>query len=113
MKYAILMTSLAGEWEKLSPDEQNSIVEQHEVFTEKLTTAGKLVTSFRLAETARTVRRDAQGTLHEGEVPFSGPSESVGGIYVIEADSYDEAMEWARESRFMIGTNEVRPFHGE
>ena len=38
---------------------------------------------------------------------MSGP-EQVGGYYIIEADTLDEAVEWARRGRWLVGSNEVR-----
>ncbi len=109
MKYLILMTSIAGEWDKLSPDEQRAIVEKHARFSRALESENRLVASWRLDDQARTVRQDSAGTISESDVPFSGSGESVGGLYVIEADSLDEAVEWGRRGRFMVGANEVRP----
>jgi hypothetical protein len=40
--------------------------------------------------------------------PYSEHREYMGGAYVIEADSMDKAVEWARRGRFMVGANEVR-----
>jgi hypothetical protein len=37
-------------------------------------------------------------------------TEVLGGIYVIEAGSLAEALEWAERGRFIAGSNEVRPF---
>ena len=44
--------------------------------------------------------------------PFNDAAEYVGGIYVIEAPSLSEAVEWARKARFMVGANEVRQLWG-
>ena len=60
---------------------------------------------------ARTVRRDGTGHFTVEPGPFTGGSECVGGFYVIEADSLDEAVDWPRRGRFMVGANEVRRIH--
>lgn len=51
---------------------------------------------------------DRDGSLTRIDGPSSSASEYIGGLHVIEADSIDEALEWAERARFMIGSNEVR-----
>jgi hypothetical protein len=111
VKYLILMTSPQGAWEALTSDEQERVVGGHEAFTNDLEAAGKYVCSYRLRTPAeaRTVRRDAEGDLSVLAGAFSETKDEIGGLYVIEADSMEEAVEWARRSRFMTGANEVRP----
>ncbi len=111
MKYLIQMSSPAGAWDALSPEEQQRIVGEHESFGKDLESSGKYVTSFRLRppQEARCVRRDVAGALSESDGAFAETAEEIGGLYVIEADSMEEALAWARRSRFMVGTNEVRP----
>jgi len=40
--------------------------------------------------------------------PFAETKEVLGGLYVIEADSLEQPLEWAKRSRFIAGANEVR-----
>ncbi len=107
----ILMTSMPSAWEALSTDEQRSVGEQHEKFTNALEAEGRFVGCYELGpvDEARTIRRDREGNLSEHCGGFSEAPEVIGGLYVIEADSMDDAMQWARRSRFIAGSNEVRP----
>lgn len=111
MKYLILMASPPDAWDALSADEQERIVGEHEEFTKQLEAAGRYVTSFRLrpAAEATSVRRDGAGAVSVTKGAFAETPDEIGGLYVIEADSMEEALEWGRRSRFMIGANEVRP----
>lgn len=111
MKYLILMTSPPGAWEALPTEEQEAVVREHEAFGQQLEAADRFVCSYRLKppDQARTVRRDAEGKLSVHAGTFSEAKEEIGGLYVIEADSMEEAMDWAQRSRFMVGSNEVRP----
>ncbi|HTO05772.1 MAG TPA: YciI family protein [Myxococcota bacterium] len=112
MKYAILMTDGAGAWERLTPAEQADVFRKHGEFRAALEREGKYVWSGRLdgAASARTVRRDAAGRSRVCDGPFAETKEILGGIYVIEAGSLAEALEWAERGRFIAGSNEVRPF---
>jgi len=112
MKYAILMTVVPGAWEQLTPAEQTEVFRKHGEFRAALEREGKYVWSGRLdgAASARTVRRDAGGRTRVHDGPFAETKEVLGGIYVIEAGSLAEALDWAERGRFMAGSNEVRPF---
>jgi hypothetical protein len=111
MKYLILMTSLEGAWEALSESEQQGVMAQHDAFQRKLESEGRFVATYHVQDEARTVRRSATGEITTTSEPFSGRRECVGGLYVIEADSIEEATRWAQESRFIPGANEVRPLY--
>ena len=110
MRFAISMTDIAGAWEALEPQQQADVLSRHTQLKEELAEAGCFVEAlhFHPHSEARTVRMDADGTLTTTDGPFSNATEYVGGIYVIECDSMEEAVAWARRARFMIGANEVR-----
>ncbi|MEM9086320.1 MAG: YciI family protein [Pseudomonadota bacterium] len=83
----------------------------HMALIEKLSASGTEWSGNRLheASTATTIRYKAgEGALHDG--PFAETHEELGGYYVVEAATLDEAIEWAR----MIpipgdGAVEIRP----
>lgn len=110
MKFVIAMTDIDGEWNRLSPERQQEILGEHEDFKRALIAEGKLLHVYHLRprDEARTVRQGVKGKITVTDGPFSNASEYIGGFYVIEAASMDEAVEWARRGRFMIGANEIR-----
>lgn len=114
MRFAILMTDIEGQWEALPEQRQREILAKHEAFRRALEAAGRFVEvlHFHPRSEARTVRMARTGEISTAQGPFSEAREYVGGLYVIEADSLDEAADWARKGRFMIGANEVRRIHG-
>jgi len=60
------------------------------------------------AATATTVRSDnGVVTLHDG--PFAETHEELGGFYIIDVASLDEALEWAKRIPVPKGGIEVRP----
>lgn len=61
------------------------------------------------AETARTVRvKDGERIVQDG--PFIDSTEQLGGYYVIDVDSKDEALDWAAKCPAAAnGVVEVRP----
>jgi len=110
MRFAICMTDIDGTWDSLPADRQDEILAGHRHFREELEAAGRFVAAlhFHPRSEARTVRMHDDGSLAVAEGPFSDAAEYVGGIYVIDSDSMDEAVAWARKARFMVGANEVR-----
>ncbi len=69
----------------------------HMAFAQALTGKGVEFSGNRLnpAATATTIRWDhGSHTLHDG--PFAESHEELGGYYLIEAASLDEAIEWAK-----------------
>jgi hypothetical protein len=86
-------------------------MEAHTTFHRELTEAGALVQSSPLAPPteARTIRiRGGERMVVDG--PFAETKEVLGGYYLIEADSLEEAVEWAQRLRHDAdGSIEVRP----
>lgn len=113
MRFAIAMTDVEGVWDGLPEARQREVLAQHEEFRRSLEAAGRFVDvlHFHPRSEAKTVRMDAAGRLSVVDGPFSDAPEYVGGIYVIEADSLDEAVDWAKKARFLPGANEVRQVH--
>lgn len=110
MRFLITMGDGGGAWGRLSPAQQAEVMAKHAEFQRALEAAGKYVLSHQLhpASEAKTVRRDEHGRFRITDGPFAESKELSGGFYLIEADSLDEALDWARKGRFIAGSNEVR-----
>jgi hypothetical protein len=91
--------------------EMEAILQAHERFEAELNAAGKLVHTERLrsdAEASRVRLKAGQGLVTDG--PFAETKELLGGFYVIECDTKDEAIEWAKKILLRDDrTVEVRP----
>jgi hypothetical protein len=82
----------------------------HMQLAQDLVAAGIAFSGERLkpAATATTVRFDAGAvTLHDG--PFAETHEELGGFYIIDVASLDEAIAWAKRIPVPKGAIEVRP----
>ena len=111
MKFLVMMTDIEGEWDRLSASEQDRVIAAHAEIEKELRAQGKFVSSSRLRPSveAKTVRLRADGTTVVTDGPFTETKEALGGYYLIECPSMDEALRWARRLRFIVGANEVRP----
>ena len=111
MQYMLLIYDDESTWSSMSQEQQNTVMSEYMAYTQALRDAGKLVAGDALQPTgtAKSVRvRDGDVGTTDG--PFAETKEQLGGYYLVDVDSEDEALEWAAKipsARF--GTIEVRP----
>src|SRR5260370_39153 len=106
MQYMLLVYDDPNEW-NVPEDQMPAIYEEYAaVSRDQATKHGAQLTR---ADTAKTVQvRGGEAVVTDG--PFAETKEALGGFYLIEADSLDEAIEWAgRIPSARHGTIEVRP----
>jgi hypothetical protein len=111
MQYMLLIYDDENVWSSLSEDERNRMMDEYWAFTDDVRKAGKYVAGDALQSinTAKSVRvRDDDVSMTDG--PFAETKEQLGGYYLSEADSDEEALEWAAKiPSAKLGTIEVRP----
>jgi hypothetical protein len=91
--------------------EMTTIVQGHVRFAEELRAAGKMVHADRLRPDSEAIRvRVKAGQRQVMDGPFTETKEAVGGFYLIDCASHEEAAEWARKIPLSEGSFvEVRP----
>jgi len=103
----------AARWEAMSADEREAVYERYRAFGDEARAAGVMVGGAELAASgaATTVRvREADALVTDG--PYAEVKEALGGYYVLECESLDEAIEWAaRIPGAEHGAVEVRPIY--
>jgi hypothetical protein len=110
MKFLLMITDIAGAWDRVPAADQAKVLEAHDQFGAALRAEGSFVTSYRLRPVgeAKTVRvRGAERLVTDG--PFAEAKEVMGGFYVVDCASMDAALEWARRLPSLYGSIEVRP----
>ena len=111
MQYMLLIYSAEQEWAHLSDEERNAIVREYFALSDELREKGAYVAGAPLqpTSTATTVRvRAGEHVTTDG--PFAETKEQLGGYFLIDADSAEEALEWAaRIPAARYGSIEVRP----
>jgi hypothetical protein len=98
-------------WEHRSDAERNQVLQAYGAYTQELQRGGAMVAGDALqpTQTATTVRVQGGETLTT-DGPFAETKEQLGGYYLIDADSLDEAIEWAGKCPAAHeGSVEVRP----
>ena len=111
MQYMLLIYSPPGDWASIPPERQKAIYEAYGAFSMELEASGKMVAGDALQDTstATSVRvRDGETLTTDG--PFAETKEVLGGYYLIDVDTLDEALEWAAKiPSARYGHIEVRP----
>ena len=111
MQYLLLIHDDEAHWGDMPEDERNAIYAEYGQYTEELQSRGILVGANQLqpAGTATVVHVEEGKTLTT-DGPFSETKEVLGGYYLIDVDTLDEALEWAAKIPGAAhGTIEVRP----
>src|SRR5919108_4139673 len=113
MQYLLLIFDDERVWGEMSEEERGKLYAQYGTFTNELRESGALVSADQLqpSTTATLVQvRDGETLTTDG--PFAETKEQLGGYYLIEAESLDEAIEWAaRIPGARDGKIEIRPVH--
>jgi hypothetical protein len=111
MQYLLLIHDDEQLWAGMSEDERNSYFGEYMSYTQQLIDAGVYVGGNQLQPTATaTAVRVRDGETLTTDGPFAETKEQLGGYYMIEVESLDDALDWAaRIPSARIGTIEVRP----
>jgi hypothetical protein len=111
MKYMLLIMASDRDWTTAPPDEVQPLLDAHQSFLDDLRNADLLITGWGLypQQQSKTVRvDDGEPIIIDG--PFAEAKEQVGGFYMIDTDTEEEAFKWAaRLAEFNQTTVEVRP----
>jgi hypothetical protein len=111
MQYILLIYGDEGARETRSDEENGQIYQAYGAFSKELQDSGAMVAGDALepTDTATTVRVQNDDVLTT-DGPFAETKEQLGGYYLIEADSLDEAIGWAAKiPGARHGSVEVRP----
>ena len=111
MQYLLLIYDTDDAYDALTEDGHRAVYAEYGVLNEALRAEGRLLSANQLqpVSTASTVRiKDGETLVTDG--PFAETKETLGGYYLIEAESLDDALAWAaRIPSARFGSVEVRP----
>jgi hypothetical protein len=111
MQYMLLIYTQEAREAQRTPAERQANLAQYMAFARAATEAGIMRAGDEIAPTvaAKTVRRIA-GRLHTSDGPFAETKEQLGGFFILECATMDEALTWAtRLPAVDDGCVEVRP----
>ena len=108
MQYMLLVYDDPKAWPELPEEEMNAIYAEYRAISEDRAT--KHSAQLQRVEDAKTVRvKNGETLVTDG--PFAETKETLGGYYLVEADSFDDALKLAAKipSARLGGSIEVRP----
>lgn len=111
MHYMLLIYGEESMWAKLSPDQISAEMGAYMAYTQDLAKAGVLISGDELhpVATAKTISvSDGKQKVVDG--PFAETKEALGGYYLINVETIEDALAWAAKcpgARY--GRIEVRP----
>jgi len=111
VQYMLLIYGDQSQRGSMSEEEMGQIFQAYGAYTQELQTSGAMVAGDALQpiETATTVRVRNDETLTT-DGPFAETKEQLGGYYLVDVSSLDEALEWAAKiPGARHGSVEVRP----
>ena len=113
MEYLALIYADEAAWEGFSDDTRTAMYEQYSEFSRAAGDAGVLAGGEELGPTtaATTVRlREGRQLVTDG--PYAEAKEALGGYFILDCESLDEALSWAaRIPGASHGAVEVRQVH--
>ena len=110
MKYILIIAGDESWMTEQTEEEQIGVLRTHQALVAELQALNQYVDGggLMLRETAVTVRRAEDGSTTVTDGPYAETKESVGGYYVIEAASREEAIGWAERIPSYKASIEVR-----
>jgi hypothetical protein len=111
MRYMLAIIGEEGGWEDVTPEQMKEAMSRWADFDEKVIGDGVWVAGDGLqpSATATTVKiGEGEATVTDG--PFAETKEQLGGFYLLDCESLDEALDYAKQIPAQPGNSiEVRP----
>ena len=111
MKFMLLLWGDESHWADMSEEEAAAEMARWEDYSAQLVAVGAMVSGEGLqpSATSKTLRiENGERVVTDG--PYAETKEQLGGFYVIECASMDEAIEWAAKvPSAERGSTEIRP----
>ncbi|HEY6419762.1 MAG TPA: YciI family protein [Candidatus Binataceae bacterium] len=108
-KFLLIFCGSEANWDAYSEKQQREAVDKHNAIGAQLFAQQKFLDGSRLMprSEAKTVSvKDGLQIVVDG--PFAETKEVLGGYFLIESDSMEEAIEWGKKTTFGYGGTEVR-----
>ena len=110
MPQFVLLLHDGGKFDpNLGPDQIQAIIQRYVAWRAKVQQNGRSVTGHKLHDGQGRVMRGAGSSMKVTDGPYAEAREVIGGLFVIEAASYDEVVELTRDCPHLdFGSIEIR-----
>jgi hypothetical protein len=108
-KFVLLLHDTGKFDPNMSADEMQAIVQRYIAWRGKVQKDGRSVMGHKLTDGEGRVMSGAGGSMKVTDGPYAEAREVIGGLFVIEAASYDEVVELSRDCPHLeFGSIEIR-----
>lgn len=106
-QYLLLLREDPGQYAGLSPEDMQGIIDDYRRWSQKMAAEGRLVGGHKLAdEGGRRVRAGRTAPV-ASDGPFIESKDVIGGLFIIKAASYDDALAVIAACPHLRGSNEI------
>jgi hypothetical protein len=114
--YLLLLYEKPADFSSLSPEAIQSVIGEYVAWSQKLAGQGKLVGGQKLRDEGGKHLNGFGDDFRSTDGPFTEAKEVVGGVFTIDADTYDEAVQISKDCPHLkyggwIEVREVEPTH--
>jgi len=109
-RYMLLLHDNPASFADVSPEQMQKVIEKYIAWGNRLREAGVMHAGDKLTGEPGKVLRSNNGNVRITDGPYSETKEVLGGYYIIEASSYEQAIDRSRDCPHLQygGTIEVR-----
>jgi hypothetical protein len=110
MKKFIMLLHDAGSFPAdISPDQIQAIIQRYVTWRQTIQKNGRKVEGHKLTDGQGRIMRGATGHPKVTDGPYAEAREVIGGLFIVEANSYDEMVELSKDCPHLdFGTIEIR-----
>ena len=109
-RFMLLLHDDPARFLAMPPEDLQQVMKKYRAWRDKLLAARLLHGADKLRDEPGKIVRRKRGELHVTDGPYSETKELLGGYFIIEADSYEQAIERSRDCPHLEydGTIEIR-----
>lgn len=108
-KFVMILHDAGGFPADISPEQIQAIIERYVAWRTKIQQNGRSMEGHKLTDGQGRVMRNAGGTTKVTDGPYAEAREVIGGLFILEANSYEEVVELSRDCPHLdFGTIEIR-----
>jgi hypothetical protein len=109
MPQYMLLLHDTGTFPDLSPEEIQAVIQRYMAWRQKVASAGRNISGHKLKDREGRLLRGKIGAPVVTDGPYAEATEVIGGLFVIDAQDYDEAQRLAADCPHLeFGTIEIR-----
>lgn len=107
-KFVLLLHDI-GRFDNLSPDQMQAVIQRYVAWRARVQQDGRSVMGHKLHDSEGRVIRGSGASMKVTDGPYAEAREVIGGLFVIEAQNYEEVVELSKDCPHLdFGAIEIR-----